>query len=250
MKVRFAPSPTGSLHIGNALGAVANRNFGGTFLLRIDDTDPARNVEGGEQAILDDLRWLGIDWDEGPVRQSDRGERYRETAAGLPEQFQGVQLFRPDGKKLSKRSAGASVASLREAGIPPEAVRRYLDELGLPRHDVHLDLARIRSLAVEVLAGLSDEELAGRLGVPASVVPALRGAHDLVEARELASSILDRSSSTVSTRETFVDINPSTAILSLETNLSGSKLPARSVSYSSSSRSCFKPPNSFSAIGS
>ena len=249
MKVRFAPSPTGSLHIGNALGAVANRNFGGTFLLRIDDTDPARNVEGGEQAILDDLRWLGIDWDEGPVRQSDRGERYREAAAGLPEQFQGVQLFRPDGsatyqlasvvddidfgithvirgsdhrpneplhraltqalgaappqyihfglilgpdgKKLSKRSAGASVASLREAGIPPEAVRRYLDELGLPRHDVHLDLARIRSLAVEVLAGLSDEELAGRLGVPASVVPALRGAHDLVEARELASSILE-----------------------------------------------------------
>src|SRR5207253_2183205 len=163
MKVRFAPSPTGSLHIGNALGAVANRNFGGTFLLRIDDTDPARNVEGGEQAILDDLRWLGIDWDEGPVRQSDRGERYRETAAGLPEQFQGVQLLRPAG------SATYQLASV----------------------VVHLDLARIRSLAVEVLAGLSDEELAGRLGVPASVVPALRGAHDLVEARELASSILE-----------------------------------------------------------
>ena len=97
MKVRFAPSPTGSLHIGNALGAVANRNFGGTFLLRIDDTDPARNIEGGEEAILEDLRWLGIDWDEGPVRQSERGERYREAAAGLPERFQGVQLLRPDG---------------------------------------------------------------------------------------------------------------------------------------------------------
>jgi glutamyl-tRNA synthetase len=87
VKVRFAPSPTGSLHIGNALGAVANRNYGGTFLLRIDDTDPARNVAGGEQAILDDLVWLGIEWDEGPVRQSDRGDRYREAAAGLPERF-------------------------------------------------------------------------------------------------------------------------------------------------------------------
>ncbi|MBV8395415.1 MAG: glutamate--tRNA ligase, partial [Actinobacteria bacterium] len=52
MKVRFAPSPTGSLHIGNALGAVANRNFGGTMLLRIDDTDAARNVPGGEEAIV------------------------------------------------------------------------------------------------------------------------------------------------------------------------------------------------------
>ena len=259
MKVRFAPSPTGSLHIGNALGAVANRNFGGTFLLRIDDTDPARNVPGGEAAILEDLRWLGIEWDEGPVRQSDRGARYREAAAGLPERFQGVQLLRPDGsatyqlasvvddidfgithvirgsdhrpnepihraltealgatppeyihfglvlgpdgKKLSKRSDGASVASLREAGIPPEAVRRYLDELGIPRHDVHLDLARIRSLAVEVLAGLSDEELAARLGVPAAVVPAVRGAHDLNEARALAAAILGPPSNKLSLAE-------------------------------------------------
>jgi glutamyl/glutaminyl-tRNA synthetase len=251
MKVRFAPSPTGSLHIGNALGAVANRNFGGTFLLRIDDTDPARNVPGGEEAILEDLRFIGVEWDEGPLRQSDRLERYREAASGLPDRFQGVQLLRPDtgtatyhlasvvddidfgithvlrgsdhrpnealhralaealgakppdyvywglvlgddGKKLSKRAAGASVASLRDAGIPGEAVRRYLDELGLPKHDVHLDLDRIRSLAVDVIAGLPDDELAARLGVPLAVVPALGGAHDLNEARALAATILER----------------------------------------------------------
>lgn len=249
MKVRFAPSPTGSLHIGNALGAVANRNFGGTFLLRIDDTDPARNVPGGEQAILDDLRWLGIEWDEGPIRQSDRVTRYREAAGGLPERFQGIQLLRedgtatyhlasvvddidfaithvvrgndhrpneglhralaealgakppeyihyglvlgPDGKKLSKRAEGASIASLRDEGIPAEAVRAYLEELGIPRHDVQLDLTRIRSLAVDAIAGLPDVELAARLAVPAEVVPALRGAHDLNEARELARTILD-----------------------------------------------------------
>ena len=81
VRVRFAPSPTGSLHLGNALTAVANRRFadahGGVVVLRIDDTDPARNVEGGEDAILADLAWLGVGFDEGPVRQSERGERVR-----------------------------------------------------------------------------------------------------------------------------------------------------------------------------
>jgi tRNA synthetases class I (E and Q), catalytic domain/Anticodon binding domain len=249
MKVRFAPSPTGSLHIGNALGAVINRNFGGTMLLRIDDTDPTRNLPGGEEAILEDLGWLGIGWDEGPVRQSDRLERYRDAVAGMPQRFQGVTLLRddgtatyqlasvvddidfgithvirgsdhrpneelhrglaralgaeppeylhfglvlgPDGKKMSKRAEGASIAALREDGIPPEAVRGYLEELGIPKHDVHFDLPRIRSLAVDVIAELPDDELAGRVGVPVAVAPALRGAHDLNEAGALARTILD-----------------------------------------------------------
>src|SRR3954469_2804918 len=82
-RVRFAPSPTGTLHIGNALSAVASRGFGDWMLLRIDDTDPARNVPGGEEAIVDDLEWLGVEWNDGPVRQSSRGERYREAAEVL-----------------------------------------------------------------------------------------------------------------------------------------------------------------------
>src|SRR6476469_1726136 len=250
-RVRFAPSPTGTLHVGNALSAVANRRFGDWLLLRIDDTDAARNLPGGEEAILDDLRWLGIDWDEGPVRQSDRAERHLEAAreAGLPQRFEGgVMLWRDDGsptfhlasvvddidfgithvirgsdhraneelhaamhralgheppivihhglvvgedgKKLSKRAEGATVASLRDAGYPAEAVRAYLDELGLPRHDVHLDLERIRSLSTEVLAALPDTELAARVGVPVAAADLMRGAHDLAEARELAQSVL------------------------------------------------------------
>ncbi len=76
-RVRFAPSPTGSLHVGNALSAVANRDFGDNFLLRIDDTDPTRNVPGGEEEILRDLEWLGVAWDEGPIRQSERQDLYR-----------------------------------------------------------------------------------------------------------------------------------------------------------------------------
>jgi glutamyl-tRNA synthetase len=98
-RVRFAPSPTGTLHVGNALSAVANRRFGDWLLLRIDDTDPARNVPGGEGAILADLDWLGVRWDEGPVRQSDRVERYLEAArsAGVDQRFDGVMLWRDDG---------------------------------------------------------------------------------------------------------------------------------------------------------
>src|SRR5256885_6657293 len=96
-RVRFAPSPTGSLHVGNALSAVANRAVGDWMLLRIDDTDPQRNVPGGEAAILEDLAWLGIEWDEGPVRQSERQARYREAAEPLGSRFEGTTLLRDDG---------------------------------------------------------------------------------------------------------------------------------------------------------
>ena len=247
-RVRFAPSPTGSLHLGNALTAVANRRFGEWLLLRIDDTDAARNLPGGEEAILGDLEWLGVAWDEGPVRQSKRQERYREAAAQVGDRFGRITLLRedgsatyhlasvvddvdfgithvirgsdhrpnedlhrrlhealgtvppaylhhglilgPDGRKLSKRERMSSIADLRAVGIPAEAVRRYLDELDLPRHNVHLDPARIRRLAVEALAAMPDEELAERADAPLELVPALRGARDLNEAREYARLIL------------------------------------------------------------
>jgi len=250
VRTRFAPSPTGSLHLGSALSAAANRTRGDWLLLRIDDTDPARNVPGGEAEIVRDLEWLGIAWNEGPVRQSERRERHLEAGRALGERFDGITLVRedgtptyhlasvvddvdfgithvirgsdhrpneelhrrlhlalgtdppeyihhglllgPDGKKLSKRNHGvATVADLREQGIPPEAVRAYLEELGLPRHDVHLDLARLRRLAIDAIEALSDEELASRAGAPPQLARALRGARDLVEARAMAAAILE-----------------------------------------------------------
>src|SRR3954447_55890 len=248
-RVRFAPSPTGTLHVGNALSAVANRRFGDWLLLRIDDTDPARNVSGGEEGIVRDLEWLGVAWDAGPLPASGRAERHREAGAELPQLFEGVMLWRDDGsptyhlasvvddmdfgithvvrgndhrpnedlhrrlhealgtaapeyvhhglilgadgKKLSKRAEGATVAQLREAGIPAEAVRSYLEELGLPKHDVHYDLPRIRRLATDAIGALSDEELTARVGARRELAPALRGARDLNEAREFASQILE-----------------------------------------------------------
>jgi glutamyl/glutaminyl-tRNA synthetase len=69
-RLRFAPSPTGSLHLGNARTALFNRLLAratsGTFVLRIEDTDTDREQEGSEEEIFQDLRWLGLTWDEGP----------------------------------------------------------------------------------------------------------------------------------------------------------------------------------------
>ncbi|WP_027109122.1 glutamate--tRNA ligase [Lacticigenium naphthae] len=88
VRVRYAPSPTGHLHIGNARTALFNylfaRNTGGDFIIRIEDTDIKRNITGGEKSQLDNLAWLGIDWDEspdkpgkyGPYRQSERKDIY------------------------------------------------------------------------------------------------------------------------------------------------------------------------------
>ncbi|WNS80776.1 glutamate--tRNA ligase [Domibacillus sp. DTU_2020_1001157_1_SI_ALB_TIR_016] len=90
VRVRYAPSPTGHLHIGNARTALFNylyaRNLGGSFIIRIEDTDQKRNIEGGEQSQLEYLKWLGVDWDEGPdvggeygpYRQSERNDLYKQ----------------------------------------------------------------------------------------------------------------------------------------------------------------------------
>jgi len=87
MRVRFAPSPTGALHIGGARTALFNwllaRNAGGRFVLRIEDTDPERSTAENVEQILDALRWLELDWDEGPIFQSSREERHREAVAAL-----------------------------------------------------------------------------------------------------------------------------------------------------------------------
>jgi len=97
VRVRYAPSPTGLLHIGNARTAIFNylfaRHYQGDFIIRIEDTDIARNVETGEKSQLENLSWLGVDWDEspdkggpyGPYRQLDRLEYYQKYGQELLE---------------------------------------------------------------------------------------------------------------------------------------------------------------------
>src|SRR2546423_13545551 len=89
MRVRFAPSPTGALHIGGARTALFNwllaRHAGGELVLRIEDTDRERSTQANVEQILDSLHWLELDWDEGPVLQSERGERHRAALQALLE---------------------------------------------------------------------------------------------------------------------------------------------------------------------
>ena len=95
VRVRFAPSPTGIPHIGNMRTALFNwlyaRHTGGKFILRIEDTDQTRKVEGAEEKIYESLEWLGLEWDEGldvggeygPYLQSERLELYKSAAEHL-----------------------------------------------------------------------------------------------------------------------------------------------------------------------
>ena len=228
------------------------------LILRIDDTDHTRTGVGGEEAILQDLTWLGVGWDEGPVRQSGRGAMYAEAAARALEngalrdkdgsiRLGGTTLLRPDGsatyqlasvaddlalgithilrgsdhrpneptqrrvanalggelpevihhglllgddgKKLSKRHGAPSVADLRDEGIPPSALRAYLEELGLPTHDVRFDRSRLGRLAIDAIAAMPDEELAAMAGAPVEYARALRGARTLVEAAEIGKQL-------------------------------------------------------------
>src|SRR5437588_7187800 len=87
VRVRFAPSPTGALHIGGARTALYNwlaaRHAGGTFVLRIEDTDRERSTPENVEQILDALEWLELDYDEGPIFQSQRAERHTEVIEQL-----------------------------------------------------------------------------------------------------------------------------------------------------------------------
>jgi hypothetical protein len=114
----------------------------------------------------------------------------RALGGELPEVIHHGLVLGPDGKKLSKRHGHSSIAELRDDGFPAAAVRAYLDELDLPEHDVNLDFARLRRLAVDAIAAMPDDELAAAADAPVDVVPALRGARSLVEAREYAQLVL------------------------------------------------------------
>src|SRR6185312_7960403 len=112
-RVRFAPSPTGYLHVGGARTALFNwlyaRHFGGTLILRIEDTDFERSSEEMVQGILDGMSWLGLNWDEGPFYQSQRLNLYRETAEKLVAAGHAYYCFCTK-EELEQRRAEATAA--------------------------------------------------------------------------------------------------------------------------------------------
>ena len=148
VRVRFAPSPTGYPHVGNIRTAMFNwllaRHTGGRLILRIEDTDVARRVDGAVEAIMDGLKWMGLDWDEGPevggnygpYCQSQRLQLYEEAARRLVEQgdayycycspkrleemrAEQVRQKQPPGYDRLCRNLGPEERVAREAGITP-----------------------------------------------------------------------------------------------------------------------------------
>lgn len=121
-RVRFAPSPTGYLHVGGARTALFNwlfaRHFGGTMILRIEDTDFERSSEEMVEGILQGMRWLGLDWDEGPFYQSQRLDLYRATVDKLLASGHAYYCFCTKAELEQRRAEAAA------AGRPPMYDRR------------------------------------------------------------------------------------------------------------------------------
>jgi glutamyl-tRNA synthetase len=127
MRVRFAPSPTGALHIGGARTALFNwllaRRHGGTFLLRIEDTDRERSTPENVEQILDALRWLELDWDEGPIFQGERAERHNEALQAL---LEGGHAYRSS-------ATAADVAAYKQLHGAERGFRGELEQEGAVR---------------------------------------------------------------------------------------------------------------------
>lgn len=195
VRVRIAPSPTGLLHVGNARSGLFNwlfaRHHEGTFIVRIDDTDVERSTPEFERSILDALRWLGLDWDEGvgvggphgTYRQSDRFGRYGEVAdrfvadgraypcfctpAELDERRKRAQAEgRPPGYDGTCRTLDADTAAARRTGGEPAAIRFAIDRPGettfhdAVRDDMRFDHATIDDFVIVRPSGVPTYHLA------------------------------------------------------------------------------------------
>jgi glutamyl-tRNA synthetase len=148
VRTRIAPSPTGDPHVGTAYIALFNlafaRQVGGKFILRIEDTDQTRSTSESEQTILDSLRWLGLDWDEGPdvggeygpYRQSERRDIYAKYAQQLIDDGHAFRCYLTseelDGIRAQRREQGLPAAMQQSALALPEAEQLTREEAGAP----------------------------------------------------------------------------------------------------------------------
>jgi glutamyl-tRNA synthetase len=162
MRLRFAPSPTGFLHVGGARTAIFNllhaRRYGGTMILRIEDTDVERSRQHHAEQIISSLQWLGIDWDEGPIYQSDRLDRYRQRAEELVSNHKAYRCYctieELESERVAAEKAGhayrysGKCRVIAESGAAPldmQHVIRFkvghgsIDFHDLIRGDVHFD---------------------------------------------------------------------------------------------------------------
>ena len=148
IRVRYAPSPTGLLHIGNARTALFNylyaRHHGGTFIIRIEDTDRKRHVEDGERSQLDNLRWLGIDWDESP----ETHENYRQSER-LPLYQKYIDQLLAEGKAYKSYVTEEELAAERERQEAAGETPRYINEfLGMTEEEKPPTSQNVKPLAL------------------------------------------------------------------------------------------------------
>ena len=205
---RFAPTPSGRMHLGNVWCALLAwldvRSQGGELVLRIEDLDPARTPTGAEEALLDDLRWLGLDWDGEPVRQSERTAIYREAleqlatqghtypcfctradlhAAQAPHASDGTTLYAGTCRGLSAAEVAAR-SQVRRPGIrlrvPDDRIVRFTDDVYGPQEE------RLATECGDFLVRRSDGVHAYQLAV--TVDDALMGVNRVVRGRDLLPS--------------------------------------------------------------
>ena len=159
-RTRFAPSPTGYLHIGGARTALycwlEARRRGGQFVLRIEDTDRERSTQAAIDAILEAMAWLGLDYDEGPVYQTQRLDRYREVAERLV----------ADGRAYYAYESRAELEAMREAAMAAGAKPRYdgaYRDRGAPWRDDPNRVIRLKNPLDGVVAW--DDKVKGRIEI-------------------------------------------------------------------------------------
>ena len=183
VRVRFCPSPTGTPHVGLVRTALFNwayaRHTGGTFVFRIEDTDAARDSAESYAAILDALRWLGLDWDEGPeiggphgpYRQSERGEIYRDVIARLLEAGEVYEAY-----STAAEVEARHVAAGRNPKLGYDNYDRTLTDAQRAQvaadqrqadRDEHLGLVGIDDAVRHQRAGLQHQDLAREAGAHA-----------------------------------------------------------------------------------
>ena len=178
MRLRFAPSPTGHLHVGNARTALFNwllaKGQGGTFILRIEDTDLERSTRASEQAILDDLRWMGLTWDEGieaggshgPYRQTERFEIYAEHTRRLLADGNAYACF------CSAETLDVQRKAQLAAGQPPKYLGtcRHLDPADASRRRAAGEAAVVRLRVPEDRDVTFDDVVRGPVTVHTDVI--------------------------------------------------------------------------------
>jgi len=186
---RFAPSPTGYLHIGGARTALFNwlyaRHHSGTFLLRIEDTDRARSTQGAIDAILDGMRWLGLDWDGPEVFQFARADRHAEVARDLLERGHAYRCYAtPDELEAMRADQRANKLPLRYDGRwrdrtdwPDEAP--YVIRLKAPREGEVTIEDRVQGQVTVANAELDDFVLLRSDGTPTYMLSVVVDDHDM-----------------------------------------------------------------------